>query len=152
MLNILSDYIHHSLAKAEYLPLEDGTYYGHIPMFKGMLTFGDTLQECKEKLQSTLEGWIYIALQLNLSLPEVHGINLNKRLNYLQSNENKQSKLIKNLRELHFNEPITVSSQQYMTYYGNILSIPPNGEYTVAQFRKVIMEVDKIVSDEEWEY
>lgn len=40
---------------------------------------GDPLEECREELQSTLEDWLLLGLQLGHKLPVVNGINLNQK-------------------------------------------------------------------------
>ncbi|MFQ6062770.1 MAG: type II toxin-antitoxin system HicB family antitoxin, partial [Methanosarcinales archaeon] len=50
---ILTDYVEQALAHAVYEKLEDGTFVGRIPLCKGVLAFGATLQECEEELRST---------------------------------------------------------------------------------------------------
>jgi hypothetical protein len=36
------------------------------------------LEECREELQSTLEDWLVLGLQLGHDLPVIDGINLNR--------------------------------------------------------------------------
>jgi hypothetical protein len=40
---------------------------------------GETLEECREELQSTLEDWLLLGLQLGHRLPVIEGINLNRK-------------------------------------------------------------------------
>jgi hypothetical protein len=40
---------------------------------------GDTLEACREELQSTLEDWLLLGLQLGHKLPVIEGINLNRK-------------------------------------------------------------------------
>lgn len=79
---ILTDYIHQSIAKAAYDKLEDGTFSGKIPDFKGVIAFGKTLKECENELHSTLEDWIFVGLKLGHKLPVIAGIDLNKKPSY----------------------------------------------------------------------
>lgn len=37
------------------------------------------MEECREELQSTLEDWLLLGLQLGHKLPVVNGINLNQK-------------------------------------------------------------------------
>ena len=75
---ILSDYLERALAQAEYDKLEDGTFFGKIPSFKGVVAFGGTLRECESELHSTLEGWVLVGLKLGHELPLLGNMNLNK--------------------------------------------------------------------------
>ena len=75
---ILTDYVNKAMAKAVYDKLEDGAYSGKIPLCKGVIVFGATLQECEAELRSTLEDWILVGLKLGHPLPVIGGIDLNK--------------------------------------------------------------------------
>lgn len=66
---ILTGYIDSALSYAEYDKLEDGSFYGRIPVCKGVIAFGKSLRECENELQSTLEDWILVGLKLNHHLP-----------------------------------------------------------------------------------
>ena len=75
---ILSDYVEQALALAAYDKLEDGTFVGRIEPLKGVIAFGETLRECRDELQSTLEDWLLTGLKLGHSIPPVADINLNQ--------------------------------------------------------------------------
>jgi predicted RNase H-like HicB family nuclease len=72
----LTAYIEAALEIAQYDKLEDGSFAGEIPKFKGVIAFGKTLRECQDELRSTLEDWILVGLKLGHKLPVVAGINL----------------------------------------------------------------------------
>lgn len=75
---MLTEYIQAAMRQAEYeiLP-DDKTFYGHIPGLQGVWANEQTLEACREELQSVLEDWILFRLSKNLSLPVVNGIDLN---------------------------------------------------------------------------
>jgi predicted RNase H-like HicB family nuclease len=74
---MLTDYITASMRRAKYKILtDDGSYFGEIPGLQGVWANADTLEECRDELQSALEGWIIHGLQLNHSLPEVNGLTI----------------------------------------------------------------------------
>jgi len=75
---ILTGYIENALSQAEYDKLEDGTFSGRIPSFKGVITFGKTLRECEDKLRSMLEDWVLVGLKLGHPMPVLAGYDLNK--------------------------------------------------------------------------
>jgi len=75
---ILSEYLSHALAQAEYDKLDDDSFAGRIPPCKGVIAFGKSLRECEEELRSTLEDWLLLGLKLKHPLPELNGINLNE--------------------------------------------------------------------------
>lgn len=58
---MIQDYIKAALAKAHYEIIEDEEpYYGEIPELQGVWATGRTLEECRQQLEETLEGWILI--------------------------------------------------------------------------------------------
>ncbi len=74
---MLTEYIVAAMKQATYQVLEDQTYYGEIPNCEGVWANHSTLEGCREELQSVLEGWILLGLQLGHSLPILAGIDLN---------------------------------------------------------------------------
>ncbi|MHB8777479.1 MAG: type II toxin-antitoxin system HicB family antitoxin [Anaerolineales bacterium] len=73
---MLTKYIHEAMKLAKYKILEDGSYYGDIPGFRGVLANADNLEECRDELQDTLEEWILLGIRLGHNLPEANGIRL----------------------------------------------------------------------------
>ena len=63
---------------AHYELMENGRIFGTIAPCKGVWAEGKTLEECREELQSTLEDWLLLGLQLGHSLPVIGGLNLNR--------------------------------------------------------------------------
>jgi predicted RNase H-like HicB family nuclease len=72
---MLTTYIQAAMRLAKYEILEGG-YYGEIPGFQGVWANADSLDGCREELQSALEDWIVLGLRLGQPLPVVAGINL----------------------------------------------------------------------------
>ena len=74
---MLLEYIQAAMAKAKYeiLP-DDGTYYGRIPGFKGVWANANTLEACRQELESVLEDWILVAVRFNDRLPTVNGLRI----------------------------------------------------------------------------
>lgn len=68
---IISDYLEHAKAQAEYDELEDGSFSGHIPSYKGVIAFASTLHECETELRSTLEDWLLVGFKLKHTLPVI---------------------------------------------------------------------------------
>ncbi|RKZ41734.1 MAG: type II toxin-antitoxin system HicB family antitoxin [Gammaproteobacteria bacterium] len=79
---MLTGYIESALAEAEYDKLEDGTFCGTIPLCKGVIAFGNTLKQCENELQSTLEEWVLLGLKLGHLLPVLFQYNLNQESKY----------------------------------------------------------------------
>jgi predicted RNase H-like HicB family nuclease len=75
---MLTDYIHSAMKKAHYELMENGQYFGTIAGCDGVWARGRSLEACREALQSTLEDWLLLGLQLGHKLPVIAGINLNR--------------------------------------------------------------------------
>jgi predicted RNase H-like HicB family nuclease len=75
---MLSEYIRAAMRQAKYELLENGRYYGSIHLCRGCWAEAETLEDCREELQTTLEDWLLLGLQLGHPLPVVDGINLNR--------------------------------------------------------------------------
>lgn len=73
---MLTSYIRAAMRLAKYEILEDHTYYGEIPGFQGVWANAETLEACREELQSALEDWLILGLRMGHELPVVAGINL----------------------------------------------------------------------------
>lgn len=75
---MLTTYIQRAMAKAHYELMENGRYFGSIPGCEGAWGQGKTLEACREELQSVLEDWLLLGLQLGHKLPVLGGVNLNR--------------------------------------------------------------------------
>ncbi len=73
---MLTTYIQSAMRHATYEILDDQTFYGEIAGFQGVYANADTLEQCREELQSVLEGWIILGLRMDHPLPEVDGLRL----------------------------------------------------------------------------
>jgi len=58
----------------------------------------------------------------------------------------KRRVFIKRLRKLGFERPFSGTRHQFMVFGNYRLSIPSNAEYSVPQLRKMIREVESILS------
>jgi predicted RNase H-like HicB family nuclease len=76
---MLTEYINAAMKKAKYEILEDKTYYGEIPGFKGLYANESTLEECRKELVETLEDWLFLSISKNLPIPKVNRIELKVR-------------------------------------------------------------------------
>jgi predicted RNase H-like HicB family nuclease len=75
---MLTEYIQNAMRLAHYELMENGRFFGTISGCKGLYAEGKTLEQCREELQSTLEDWLLLGLQLGHNLPVMDGINLNR--------------------------------------------------------------------------
>ncbi len=76
---MLTRYIQQAMRLAKYELMENNRFYGSIPACQGLWAEGATLEECREELQSTLEDWLLLGLQLGHELPVIDGIDLNRK-------------------------------------------------------------------------
>ena len=74
---MLSNYIRSAMQGATYEMLDNGTFYGEIPDCQGVWANEDTLEACRDELQSVLEDWMLARISDRLALPVLDGINLN---------------------------------------------------------------------------
>lgn len=68
---MLTSYIQAAMRLAKYEILEDESFYGEIPGFAGVWASSETLEDCRQDLQSALEDWLILGLRIGHSLPEV---------------------------------------------------------------------------------
>lgn len=73
---MLIAYIQNAMRMAKHEILEDGPFYGEIPDFNGVWAQAETLEECREELQSALEDWIILGLRMGHKLPAAGGLEL----------------------------------------------------------------------------
>ena len=74
---MLRNYIQAALRRAHYEIIEDAEpFYGEVPELKGVWATGETLEACRDNLESTIEGWLLMRLSRNLSIPEVDGLTV----------------------------------------------------------------------------
>ena len=73
---MLTAYIQSAMRHSKYEILDDQTFYGEIVGFQGVYANADTLEQCREELQSVLEDWSILGLRMGHPLPEVDGLRL----------------------------------------------------------------------------
>lgn len=67
---MIEEYLASQMKKAHYELIDDGTrFYAEIEGIQGVWAVGKTLEECREELFSTLEGWFILSLQKSLPIP-----------------------------------------------------------------------------------
>jgi predicted RNase H-like HicB family nuclease len=77
---MLLEYINKAMSCASYDKLEDGTYVGSIDQCPGVIAFGETLYNCQNDLQSSIEGWLLVKIRHGDEIPIIGRINLNKMI------------------------------------------------------------------------
>ena len=74
---MLTEYINAAMRRAKYELLGgDEGFWGEIPGLQGVWANADTLEECRDELQSALEEWIILGLQFNDPFPDVDGMTI----------------------------------------------------------------------------
>jgi predicted RNase H-like HicB family nuclease len=69
---MLQNYISNYLNKAKYELIDDGKkFYAEIKELRGVWATGNTLEECRQNLANTLEGWLILRLRKNLPVPNL---------------------------------------------------------------------------------
>lgn len=69
----LTQNIDAAMTKARYKLLEDGSYFGEIPGFRGVWAEAGALEACRKELKEVLEDWIVLKLREGDPLPAVDG-------------------------------------------------------------------------------
>jgi len=78
---MLTQYIEFAMGRAKYEYLRsDQAYFGKISGFKGLWASGATKVACEKELRERLEEWIVLSLRLNMALPVLGRLSLNKTL------------------------------------------------------------------------
>lgn len=74
---MLIEYIEEALKRAKYEIIEDEeSYYGEVSELSGVWATGKTLEECRENLKQTIEGWIIISIKKGLPLPKIGDLEI----------------------------------------------------------------------------
>ena len=74
---MLTRYMNAALAHAQYELLSDEEgYYASIPELPGVWGNGETIEATRDDLREALEGWIALALQRGVKVPEIDGVSL----------------------------------------------------------------------------
>ena len=67
---MIQDFILSHIAKAKYEMIDNGKrFYAEIPALRGVWATGKNLEECRENLISSLEGWLILRLRKGLTIP-----------------------------------------------------------------------------------
>ena len=66
---MLSEYIEEQLKIAKYKLLEDGSYFGELPLLQGVWAQATHLEDCRKELQEVLEEWMILKLRAGEDIP-----------------------------------------------------------------------------------
>jgi predicted RNase H-like HicB family nuclease len=85
---MLTAYIRAAMGRATYELLGNGEgYYGEIPGLQGVWANEDTLEACRNELQSVLEDWILVGLRRGHKIPALDGIDLSRAIDTVPVDE-----------------------------------------------------------------
>ena len=74
---MITEYLNAAMKRARCDLIDDpAPYYGEIPDCKGVWATGTSLEECRQNLLSTLEGWLVLSLQKGLPIPELDDVSV----------------------------------------------------------------------------
>jgi predicted RNase H-like HicB family nuclease len=74
---MITRYLREAMCRARYKILEDGTYYGWIEELPGVWATADTLERCRDELESVVEDWLLLGLRLGHNITPLEDIDLN---------------------------------------------------------------------------
>ena len=75
---MINKFIEKQLKKAKYKILEDRTYFGEIPSFRGVWANARNLESCRAELREVLEGWLLLKIRDKNKIPGFK-LNFDKR-------------------------------------------------------------------------
>jgi predicted RNase H-like HicB family nuclease len=74
---MIREYIDTALKQAHYEMIDDEEpFYGQVAELQGVWATGKSLEECRQKLAETIDGWILIRLARGLPIPEISGVRI----------------------------------------------------------------------------
>ena len=73
---MFNEYLDKAMEHAQYERIEDGTYFGRIPGFKGVWANKLNEQDCHKELRDVLEDWVLLNIADHTPLPVVDGMAL----------------------------------------------------------------------------
>lgn len=82
---MLTQYIKAAMHEAHYELMENGRFFGSIASCPGLWAEGETLELCRDELESTLEDWILIKVGFHDKMPVIGGIDINPQPEYAEA-------------------------------------------------------------------
>jgi predicted RNase H-like HicB family nuclease len=71
------EYLQAAMRKAQYERMEDGKWFASIPGFAGLWATGASIEEAREELIDTLDGWIDVHVKVaKQRVPDIDGVSL----------------------------------------------------------------------------
>ena len=74
---MIREYIDTALKCAHYEMIDDvEPFYGEVAGLQGVWATGKTLEECRQNLADTIDGWVLVRLSRGLPIPDIAGARL----------------------------------------------------------------------------
>lgn len=73
---MITKYIEKALQKANYEPLEDGSFCATVPGLRGVIALGRGVEECRHELAEVVEEWVLVRVARGLSVPKLGGVSV----------------------------------------------------------------------------
>lgn len=74
---MLREYLDKALESARYEVMEDGRYWGEIPIMPGVWAEGETIEQCRRELLEVAEDWVLVGIYHHDPLPVIADIDPN---------------------------------------------------------------------------
>jgi predicted RNase H-like HicB family nuclease len=68
-MNMFTEFVLKKMKIAKYELLEDGTYFGTIPGFRGVWGNARNLEDCREELREVFEDWLMFKIHRHEKIP-----------------------------------------------------------------------------------
>ena len=82
---MLIEYIQAAMQHAEFEQMEDGRYFGTIPVCPGLWADGDTIEATRATLREVLEDWILVKVRFGDVMPVIDGVDINPKPTYAET-------------------------------------------------------------------
>lgn len=71
---MLDEYLHAAMQRAEYKFEEDESISAEIPVFENVSARGESLEACQQELMESLEERVFFLITRQLPLPKIDGV------------------------------------------------------------------------------
>ena len=82
---MFSQYVKAAMHHAHYECMENGRYFGSIEQCPGLWAEGETLEVCRDELESSLESWLIIKLRFGDVIAVIDGLDINPQPEYAEA-------------------------------------------------------------------
>ena len=76
---MITRYLEEALKRASYKPLDEGGYCATVRGLRGVIGYGETLEQCREQLAEVIEEWILVRVAQGLAVPKLGRVSIRVR-------------------------------------------------------------------------